>query len=94
MFIDWAANMWKGHSLKKSVRKNSLAVTVHIIWQERNTRIFEQTSKDPRTLLNSIYNLISDRIVTCGGRVTRDILVQWDLVNQIAALIPLCFGHN
>jgi len=69
MFIDWAANMWKGHSLKKSVRKNSLAVTVHIIWQERNTRIFEQTSKDPRTLLNSIYNLISDRIVTCGCRV-------------------------
>ena len=93
MFNDWAANMWKGHSLRKSICKNSLAVTVYIIWQEHNTRIFEETSKDPGTSLNSIYNLISDRIVICGGRVTRDILVQWDLVNQIAALIPLCFGQ-
>ena len=53
-FISWVSSNWKGNSLSHKIKKLCLAISIYMLWRERNNRFHTQRSKDIQEIALSI----------------------------------------
>ncbi|KAF8388800.1 hypothetical protein HHK36_025480 [Tetracentron sinense] len=56
--LDWISHNWHGRDQLAKIKRFSLSVTVYLIWQERNSRIFQHSFLPPDALIRKA----SDRV--------------------------------
>ncbi|XP_020263459.1 uncharacterized protein LOC109839447 [Asparagus officinalis] len=61
--FDWYNNNLRGKGFKKKLKRMVLAVTVYLVWQERNLRAFQGKSRDPVTLFRLIKFTVFTKIL-------------------------------
>lgn len=62
--IMWAAKRWRGKHLINMAYRILLSTLIYMVWQERNTRIFEQKESTPEVVAARILNTVRDRLLT------------------------------
>ena len=90
ILIDWLASNWVGASLSLSLSKLCLTATVYYVWQERNTRIHENRSRNvdciTHTILETIcMSLFSYKMVE-ENDLNKKLQEDWALPDSIFAM--------
>ncbi|KAK4380902.1 hypothetical protein Sango_3019300 [Sesamum angolense] len=62
--VQWASSRWRGKHVVNAAYRSLLASLVYHIWQERNTRRFQQRSRSPSFLGKLVVEEIRQRIIS------------------------------
>ncbi|XP_020266570.1 uncharacterized protein LOC109842066 [Asparagus officinalis] len=61
--INWYSFNLKGGGCKQQLKRMALLMTIYMIWQERNMRIFQRKFREPEMLFRGIKFLIFSKIL-------------------------------
>ena len=85
--IEWLSSNWKGTTLFVRILKLSLYSTVYSIWQERNTRLHENRSRNAETITQMILGTVRMRLSTYNkvenNELNRKLQQDWELPDSI-----------
>ncbi|KAK4383462.1 hypothetical protein Sango_2772900 [Sesamum angolense] len=62
--VQWASSRWRGKHVVNAAYRSLLASLVYHIWQERNSRRFQQRSRPPSIVGSLVVEEIRQRIIT------------------------------
>ncbi|KAL0302728.1 UNVERIFIED_CONTAM: hypothetical protein Scaly_3023100 [Sesamum calycinum] len=62
--IHWASSRWRGKHVVNAAFRSLLASLVYYIWQERNSRRFQQSSRTPSIVGNLVVEELRQRIIS------------------------------
>ncbi|KAL0286392.1 UNVERIFIED_CONTAM: putative ribonuclease H protein [Sesamum radiatum] len=62
--IHWASSRWRGKHVVNAAFRSLLASLVYHIWQERNSRRFQQSSRTPSIVGNLVVEELRQRIIS------------------------------
>ncbi|KAL0288908.1 UNVERIFIED_CONTAM: Retrovirus-related Pol polyprotein from type-2 retrotransposable element R2DM [Sesamum angustifolium] len=68
--IHWASSRWRGKHVVNAAFRSLLASLVYHIWQERNSRRFQQRSRTPSIVGNLVVEEVRQRIISVQLRQT------------------------
>ncbi|KAK4384017.1 hypothetical protein Sango_3100400 [Sesamum angolense] len=63
-WVQWASSRWRGKHVVNAAYRSLLASLVYHIWQERNTRHFQQRSRPPSIVGSLVVEEIRQRIIS------------------------------
>ena len=85
--IEWISTEWRNDNLTHQSWKLSLAVTVYIIWQERNSRLHGKPANGITHIIEKIFELIRIKLSSLKGLPTssanRGTAAIWNLPDSI-----------
>ena len=83
MEVQWWSVFLKGKSFATQPRRLDLSATVWHLWQERNSRIFKQTSKTNVRLVAPIVNFVQSTCVSWESALrtkeSLELILEWRL---------------
>ena len=83
MEVQWWSVFLKGESFATQLRRLVLSATVWHLWQERNSRVFKQTSKTNVQLVAAIVNCVQSTCVSWESapktKENLELMLEWGL---------------
>ncbi|KAK4381841.1 hypothetical protein Sango_2929500 [Sesamum angolense] len=62
--VQWASSRWRGNHVVNAAYRSLLASLVYHIWQERNSRRFQQRSRPPSIVGSLVVEELRQRIIS------------------------------